>query len=88
MSILNGIRFLDCSIAMAGPFAAQRLGVPARIFVPTVVSPSKLQLIRSCGAEVVVASRRVANSSSSTSSTAGAIRCHSSQDTITPWARR
>lgn len=26
MSILNGIRVLDCSIAMAGPFCAQRLG--------------------------------------------------------------
>lgn len=26
MSILKGIRVLDCSIAMAGPFAAQRLG--------------------------------------------------------------
>ncbi len=26
MSILSGIRVLDCSIAMAGPFAAQRLG--------------------------------------------------------------
>ncbi|TCU58056.1 crotonobetainyl-CoA:carnitine CoA-transferase CaiB-like acyl-CoA transferase [Novosphingobium sp. PhB57] len=26
MTILNGIRVLDCSIAMAGPFAAQRLG--------------------------------------------------------------
>src|ERR687898_2869391 len=26
MSILNGYRVLDCSIAMAGPFAAQRLG--------------------------------------------------------------
>jgi len=26
MSILNGYRILDCSIAMAGPFAAQRLG--------------------------------------------------------------
>jgi crotonobetainyl-CoA:carnitine CoA-transferase CaiB-like acyl-CoA transferase len=26
MGILNGIRVLDCSIAMAGPFAAQRLG--------------------------------------------------------------
>src|ERR1700710_2077599 len=25
-SILSGIRVLDCSIAMAGPFAAQRLG--------------------------------------------------------------
>ncbi|WP_338578088.1 CoA transferase [Brevundimonas olei] len=26
MGILNGIRVLDCSIAMAGPFAAQRMG--------------------------------------------------------------
>jgi crotonobetainyl-CoA:carnitine CoA-transferase CaiB-like acyl-CoA transferase len=26
MGILNGVRVLDCSIAMAGPFAAQRLG--------------------------------------------------------------
>ena len=26
MSILSGYRVLDCTIAMAGPFAAQRLG--------------------------------------------------------------
>lgn len=26
MGILSGIRVLDCSIAMAGPFAAQRMG--------------------------------------------------------------
>ena len=26
MGILSGYRVLDCSIAMAGPFAAQRLG--------------------------------------------------------------
>src|SRR6187431_1950849 len=26
MSVLKGYRVLDCSIAMAGPFAAQRLG--------------------------------------------------------------
>lgn len=26
MNILTGYRVLDCSIAMAGPFAAQRLG--------------------------------------------------------------
>ena len=25
-NILSGIRVLDCSIAMAGPFAAQRMG--------------------------------------------------------------
>jgi threonine dehydratase len=42
-------------------FAAQRLGVPARIFVPTVVSPAKLQLIRACGADVVVEGDRYAD---------------------------
>ncbi len=26
MGVLSGYRVLDCSIAMAGPFAAQRLG--------------------------------------------------------------
>ena len=26
MGVLTGYRVLDCSIAMAGPFAAQRLG--------------------------------------------------------------
>ena len=42
-------------------FAAQRLGIPARIFVPTVISPSKLQLIRACGADVVVQGDRYAD---------------------------
>lgn len=42
-------------------FAARRLGVPARIYVPTVVSPAKLQLIRECGAEVVVEGERYAD---------------------------
>ena len=42
-------------------FAAMRLGVPARIFVPTVVSPSKIQLIRECGADVVVDGDRYAD---------------------------
>src|SRR3954469_11527614 len=35
-------------------FAAMRLGVPAKIFIPTVASASKVQLIRDCGADVVV----------------------------------
>jgi threonine dehydratase len=35
-------------------FAAQRLGVPAKIFVPTVASPAKMQRIRDYGAELVV----------------------------------
>jgi threonine dehydratase len=60
-------------------FAAQRLGVPARIFVPTVVSPSKLQLIRSCGAEVVVEGDRYADAlalSERWAETSGAMQIH------------
>lgn len=42
-------------------FAASRLGVPARIFVPTVASPIKVEQIRSLGAELVVAGDRYAD---------------------------
>ena len=35
-------------------YAALRLGVPARIFVPSVASPAKIARIRSYGAELVV----------------------------------
>ena len=60
-------------------YAAQRLGVPARIFVPTVVSPSKLQLIRSCGAEVIVEGDRYADAlalSERWAETSGAMQIH------------
>jgi threonine dehydratase len=36
-------------------YAAMRLGVPAKIFVPTVSSPAKIARIRSYGAELTVA---------------------------------
>ena len=42
-------------------FAAMRLGVPAKIFVPTVASASKIQLIKDCGADVVVGGDRYAD---------------------------
>jgi threonine dehydratase len=42
-------------------FAAQRLDVPARIFVPVVASPTKVQLIRACGADVVIEGDRYAD---------------------------
>ncbi|HHY49840.1 MAG TPA: pyridoxal-phosphate dependent enzyme, partial [Alphaproteobacteria bacterium] len=35
-------------------FAAQRLGYKARIYVPSISSPAKVERIRSYGAEVVV----------------------------------
>jgi threonine dehydratase len=42
-------------------FAARAVGVPARIFVPTVSSPSKIERIRAYGAELVVGGDRYAD---------------------------
>jgi threonine dehydratase len=39
---------------VAVAFAAMKLGVPAKIFVPSVASPEKIERIRGCGAELVV----------------------------------
>ena len=39
-------------------FAAKRLGIPARIFVPTISSAAKVQRIRDFGAELVVGGDR------------------------------
>jgi threonine dehydratase len=41
-------------------YASMKLGVPARIFVPTVASPEKIERIRSYGAELVVTGERYA----------------------------
>jgi threonine dehydratase len=60
-------------------FAAQRLGVPARIFVPVVASPAKLQLIRACGADVVVEGDRYADALAASerwAETSGAMQIH------------
>jgi threonine dehydratase len=42
-------------------FAAQKLGLPATIFVPSVASPEKMQRIRGYGAKLVVAGDRYAD---------------------------
>jgi threonine dehydratase len=42
-------------------FAAMCVGIPAKIFVPTVASASKIQLIKDCGADVVVGGDRYAD---------------------------
>ena len=42
-------------------FAARRLGIPAKIFIPTVASPTKIAQIRSYGAELVVEGARYAD---------------------------
>lgn len=46
---------------VAVAFAAQKLGVPARIFVPSVASPEKVAKIRSHGADLVVTGDRYAD---------------------------
>jgi len=60
-------------------YAAQRLGKPARIFVPTVASRSKIERIRSCGAELVVTGERYADAlaaSEKWAAESGALRVH------------
>jgi threonine dehydratase len=42
-------------------YAANRRGVPARIFVPTVSAPAKMERIRQLGAELVVTGDRYAD---------------------------
>jgi len=42
-------------------YAARSLGIPARIFVPTISSPSKIHRIREYGAELVVGGDRYAD---------------------------
>ncbi|RMD61016.1 MAG: pyridoxal-phosphate dependent enzyme, partial [Alphaproteobacteria bacterium] len=42
-------------------FAAQRLGIPARIFVPEISAPAKIARIQSCGATVVIGGARYAD---------------------------
>ena len=42
-------------------YAAMRLGVPAKIFVPTVSSPAKIQRIKDYGADLVVIGERYAD---------------------------
>lgn len=39
-------------------FAARSVGCPARIFVPALASPAKIDLIRRCGAEIVIGGAR------------------------------
>lgn len=46
---------------VAVAYAARALGVPAHIFVPTIASPSKIERIRSYGADLVIGGDRYAD---------------------------
>jgi threonine dehydratase len=60
-------------------FAARRLGIPAKIFIPTVASPAKIAQIRSYGAELVVEGARYADAlalSQDWAAKSGALQIH------------
>ncbi|HZN10697.1 MAG TPA: serine/threonine dehydratase, partial [Blastocatellia bacterium] len=60
-------------------YAAKKLGVPARIFVPGVSSPAKLERIRGYGADLVVTGERYADALAASEewiSRAGAMPVH------------
>ncbi len=60
-------------------YAAQKLGVPARIFVPSVASKAKIELIRSYGAELVIGGERYADALATSEdyvATTGALPVH------------
>jgi len=46
---------------VAVAYAARKLGIPARIFVPSISSPAKIQQIRDYGADLVVGGDRYAD---------------------------
>jgi threonine dehydratase len=60
-------------------YAAMRLKVPAKIFIPSVSSPAKVQLIRGYGADLVVEGDRYADALAASETWAqksGAMRVH------------
>jgi threonine dehydratase len=60
-------------------FAAMKLGMPARIFVPTVCSPEKIDRIRGYGANLVITGERYADAlaaSEAWTAESGALRIH------------
>ena len=50
-----------CNHGVAVAYAAKRLGVPATIFLPDITSPAKVERIRGCSAQLVVAGARYAD---------------------------
>ncbi|HEV7764172.1 MAG TPA: threonine/serine dehydratase [Thermoanaerobaculia bacterium] len=60
-------------------YAAMRLGIPARIFVPTVCTPTKIARIRASGAELVIGGDRYADALAASelwAEESGAMRVH------------
>ena len=72
---------------VAVAYAAHRLGVPAKIFVPTVSAPTKIERIRQLGADLVVTGERYADALAAaqdweTSSGAMSVHAYDQRETI------
>jgi threonine dehydratase len=64
---------------VAVSYAAMKLGIPAKVFVPTVASPEKMERIRGNGAELVVTGALYADAlaaSETWAAESGALRVH------------
>ena len=64
---------------VAVAYAARKLGIAARIFVPTVTSPAKLARLRECGADIEVKGERyddALNASREWAAESGAVEIH------------
>jgi threonine dehydratase len=64
---------------VAVAYAAHRLGVPAKIYVPTVSSPAKIERIRQLGADLVIGGDRYADAYEAAqqwAATSGALSVH------------
>src|SRR6185295_9166600 len=64
---------------VAVAYAAKRLGKPARIFIPSVASPAKIQRIRESGAELIITGERYADAlaeSEAWAACSGALQIH------------
>ena len=67
-------------------YAARKLGVPARIFVPGISSPAKIERIRDYGADLVVEGERYADALAASElwvSASGALAVHAFDQTET-----
>jgi len=67
-------------------YAAQRLGIAAKIFVPTVCAPAKIARIRGYGAELVIGGDRYADALAASevfAEESGALRIHAFDQTET-----
>jgi threonine dehydratase len=71
---------------VAVAYAAMKLGIPARVFIPRVASPAKVEQIRGYGAELIITGERYADALAASEewiSQSGALAVHAFDQTET-----